>query len=243
MFLLISIFPFLFFFLLWWLIPSKGTLGEMYVAKKLQRKLPDDFIIVNDVILPSLYGTTQIDHIVFSPYGIFIIETKNYKGWITGTDESEYWQKNVYGNKYKFRNPLMQNFSHQKAIQAILPLDNYCFHSIVVFSNKASLNLSTRNIVVNNNRLIESILSFTTIVIPKEDIQGYVNRILEASIRGKEAKKLHVANVCKNIDLRYRKINNGICPRCGGQLVNRKGKYGYFWGCSNYPKCHFIFKN
>ena len=30
-----------------------------------------------------------------------------------------------------------------------------------------------------------------------------------------------------------------ICTECGGHLVKRKGKYGYFYGCSNYPKCKF----
>lgn len=33
--------------------------------------------------------------------------------------------------------------------------------------------------------------------------------------------------------------NNYICPKCGSKLVKRKGKYGTFTGCSNYPKCHY----
>ena len=37
-------------------------------------------------------------------------------------------------------------------------------------------------------------------------------------------------------------LERGICPRCGGNLVLRNGKYGDFWGCSNYPKCKFIKK-
>jgi DNA topoisomerase-1 len=30
------------------------------------------------------------------------------------------------------------------------------------------------------------------------------------------------------------------CPECGGELVRRKGRYGYFTGCANYPKCEYI---
>lgn len=29
------------------------------------------------------------------------------------------------------------------------------------------------------------------------------------------------------------------CPKCGGSLIERKGKYGKFYGCSNYPKCEY----
>ena len=32
------------------------------------------------------------------------------------------------------------------------------------------------------------------------------------------------------------------CPKCGGQLIHRNGKYGIFIGCSNYPKCKYIRK-
>ena len=49
---------------------------------------------------------------VLSEYGIFVIETKNYSGWILGGEYSEEWTKNVYGKKYKFRNPLKQNYTH-----------------------------------------------------------------------------------------------------------------------------------
>lgn len=31
----------------------------------------------------------------------------------------------------------------------------------------------------------------------------------------------------------------GKCPRCGGELVKRNGRYGPFYGCSNYPQCRY----
>jgi DNA topoisomerase-1 len=30
------------------------------------------------------------------------------------------------------------------------------------------------------------------------------------------------------------------CPECGGELVRRKGKYGHFVGCANYPRCAYV---
>ncbi len=38
------------------------------------------------------------------------------------------------------------------------------------------------------------------------------------------------------------KTNGGICPKCGGKLVMREGKYGTFIGCSNFPKCRYTQK-
>lgn len=32
---------------------------------------------------------------------------------------------------------------------------------------------------------------------------------------------------------------NDRCPECGGEMRLKSGRYGKFWGCSNYPKCNF----
>lgn len=87
-----------FFFVLgfWWLVvlyilvPShllknylnykKGISGEKEVTTALQ-KLNDSYYLLNDVVLYPKAG--NIDHIVLGPNGIFVIETKNYKGEIS----------------------------------------------------------------------------------------------------------------------------------------------------------------
>ena len=52
-------------------------------------------------------------------------------------------------------------------------------------------------------------------------------------------KKEHVNTIKKELKKQNTKVTANICPRCGGKLVTRKGKYGEFKGCSNYPKCRF----
>ena len=225
------------------LMPSKGAIGEKRVARMLEKQLPDDYVVMNDITVPSDFGTTQIDHIVFSTCGIFIIETKNYKGWITGSDRSEYWQKNMYGYKYQFRNPTRQNYAHFKALQSLLGFSDYCFHPIVVFANSAWLRLTTRNDVVNNAHLIDTILKYQNVVLTAEDIQSAIHKVQSVALVEKGTKKQHVHNVRANINDRNNKIRSGICPRCGGTLVERNGKYGRFYGCSNYPACKFTLKH
>lgn len=225
-----------------WLMPSKGAVGEKRVAKLLAKKLPDDYILVNDITIPSDIGTTQIDHIVFSTYGVFVIETKNYTGWIMGTDNSEYWQKNMYGYKYQFRNPLKQNYAHLKALQAIIPLGDHCFHPIVTFCNSTTLHTQCRGTVVRNRDLINTILQYKSTVIPQTELQSVVDKVLASALIEKGIKKQHVRNIKENVKIRNHKIKQRICPRCGGTLVERKGKYGKFYGCSNYPNCKFTIK-
>lgn len=95
-------------------------MGEFNVATILSTLSRNDYHIFNNIIVPSKYGTTQIDHVVVSIYGIFVIETKNYKGLIYGGDNAETWTKNMWGNKYSFRNPLKQNYGHVSRCRRLL---------------------------------------------------------------------------------------------------------------------------
>jgi hypothetical protein len=59
-----------------------GYEGEKHVTERLKSALPEEFCLINDVVLPP-YDRGNIDHIVLSPRGIFAIETKNHRGRIT----------------------------------------------------------------------------------------------------------------------------------------------------------------
>lgn len=58
----------------------------------------------------------------------------------------------------------------------------------------------------------------------------------------KEKKAQHIENIYMRESRTNRLLNNGVCPECGGHLVERKGRYGRFYGCSNYPKCRYTIK-
>lgn len=80
----------------------------------------------------SRSGYSQIDHVVITPQGLFVIETKNYTGEIKGTRESKSW---TVSNRFKMYNPFMQNYGHIQAIKSLLP--NYQksrFISLVSFT-------------------------------------------------------------------------------------------------------------
>ena len=73
---------------------------------------------LNDITLALGDGsTTQIDHLIISRYGIFVIETKNMSGWIFGSEKNAQWtQCFPNGKKFRFQNPIRQNYRHLCAI-------------------------------------------------------------------------------------------------------------------------------
>lgn len=157
------------------LMPSKGKLAEMRVHNKLA-KLSDEHQVFDDVLFKSNGKSTQIDHIVVSPYGVFIIETKGYKGRILGGEYAEYWTQNIYGEKYQFYNPIRQNEGHIRFLSYLMrDLGQIPMIPIVVFNNKADIKVNTNeHIVINRVHLTQAILSYKTIVLSDEQIHNIV---------------------------------------------------------------------
>ncbi|MGA4440501.1 NERD domain-containing protein [Psychrobacter pocilloporae] len=120
----------------------KGFLGETVINVAMWLKLEKDvYHRLNNVTLPLANGgSTQIDHIIVSVYGIFVIETKNYKGWIYGSEKQKQWtQVFQNGSKFKFQNPLRQNYLHIKTLADLLGLELSYFHSMIAFIGECEL--------------------------------------------------------------------------------------------------------
>ena len=100
-------------------ITDKGKRAEILVHYKL-RILSDEYHIIDNVLFESNDRSTQIDHIVISPYGVFVIETKGYKGRIRGGEDSEYWTQEYYNYKKSFYNPILQNQGHVRFLSYLM---------------------------------------------------------------------------------------------------------------------------
>lgn len=220
----------------------KGIIGEKRVIKQLEKLSSENYVVLNDIMLPSEKGTSQIDHVVLSPYGIFVIETKNYSGWIHGSENSEYWTQSIYKTKMKFRNPIRQNWGHIYALKQVLSeYSEIPFIPIVVFAGTAKLkNLSVRTDVIYEDKLYEKILEHRGVpVISSSDMERLTAQLRQTSIIDKEARKSHNNQIKVAVKERRARENAKICPKCGGTILLRSGKYGEFYGCSNYPKCRY----
>ena len=100
--------------------------------------MPPDYHLLNHVTLRFNSETTQIDHVLISRFGVFVIETKNYKGWIFAGSGDRYWTQVLYRAKFTFQNPLRQNYRHVAAIRELLDfLPPDAIHQVVVFTGNA----------------------------------------------------------------------------------------------------------
>lgn len=224
---------------------NRGKIGEDKVSKVLNA-LPQEYHVINDVIIPDQKEisnkeyTTQIDHLVVSPFGIFVIETKNYSGWIFGAEKSKRWKETFKTTKGKyFYNPIKQNWGHTYALAEHLRLNIKLFKPIVVFSDDCELHVDTTTPVVYMSQLIGLILSYTQVIISENDVALILESIDKINHIGTEIENKHIQSIGERYIAKETTILEGKCPRCGGQLKLRNGEYGQFYGCSNYPQCRF----
>jgi len=221
---------------------TKGERGEMHMARRLAQLPSAQYKVINDLLIQGGGHSTQIDHVVVSAYGVFVIETKYFAGWILGGENSEYWTQTIYGSKSKFLNPLWQNQGHIKAIARLLgDYGKLPFYSIVAFSRQATLKVNRSLPVMYWSDVVPYIKRFAEPLIADDRVEEIYSSLLASSnADDRNARKQHVSSVRENKARRDSAVSSGRCPRCGGDLVLRDGKYGRFYGCSNYPKCRYI---
>ena len=220
----------------------KGWLGEKITSLGiwafLDKKVYSRF---HDIIVPSKNGTTQTDHILVSKFGIFVIETKNMKGWIFGSEKQPKWTQSIYRKKSSFQNPLRQNYRHIKCLSEHLNLDLSYFHSVVFFIGDCTFKTQMPENVICSG-LSSYIKSHRKILLsPKE-----VYRISDQLKLLKENPALNRKEHLKSLSERHSSTSH--CPKCGSALVERIVKKGSnagstFLGCSKFPKCRFTQKD
>lgn len=186
---------------LWWLILIlaiipvfkmfvpyiKGKLGEYIVQYHAKKILNEDYILLNDLtFLDQDNQTTQIDHILLSPYGIFVIETKNYKGWIFGSSHQKMWTQKIYKSSHKFQNPLHQNYKHIKVLDGLLKdlIDsNLSIHGLIVFVPNCEFKTPIPVHVHWGKSWIEEVKSYQMKVIDDRRLQRIKYRIEKAALQ------------------------------------------------------------
>eukprot|EP01041_Mallomonas_annulata_P016364 gene16364-34193_t len=170
-----------------WLIPlmlmvsilrtpwAKGHMGEWFVRFMLRLRLDKAvYFPLHNVTLATPDGSTQIDHVIVSRFGIFAIETKNMQGWIFGSERQAEWTQKIYKRTFKFQNPLRQNYKHTKALEAMLQVPPDSIHSVIVFVGGSSFKTEMPASVTYGGGCARFILSFTQPVFSDQQVQDLV---------------------------------------------------------------------
>ncbi|AUX86361.1 NERD nuclease [Acinetobacter sp. ACNIH2] len=178
----------------------KGKMGEFAVAAHVKLYLDrDSYTLLNDCTLPDEQNqTTQIDHILLSPFGIFVIETKNYKGWIFGSQHQKTWTQKIYKKSFKFQNPLHQNYKHQKVLEAVLSdiVEPQFIHSLVVFMPDCEFKTQMPQNVFRGAAWTDYVKTFQEVMIPPMKLKRIQLRIeKEVLEKSWKTNRQHVENL------------------------------------------------
>lgn len=155
-----------------------GDQGELKLSSIL-KSLPDCYHVMDDVLLQTKKGSTQLDHIIVSPFGIFVVETKNHKGMIFGDCYGQVWTQVLHGRgHFKLYSPVLQNQGHIKHLcsQTNIPLT--VVQGVIVFTNEEA-NLANVNcpFCFNVDQLYYYISGFTNIVLDDKRVMEVIRRI------------------------------------------------------------------
>ena len=214
--------------------------------------------------------TTEIDVLLITSAGIFAFESKNYSGWIFGDEKSKNWTQTLpqgkgRSHKEQFFNPIIQNKVHIKWLRSIVG-NEVPLYSIIVFSERCTLknvNVTSNDVHVINRQMILSTVERVRImqsrILSQEEVNEIYNKLYPFTQVSEEQKYQHILNIKENYNTNQSNNKKVIikneasvdsvslqtCPKCGAQLVLRTAKRGansgqQFYGCSNYPKCHYI---
>lgn len=240
----------------WYLIPVflmlmiirtpwfKGIMGEFIINVFASWKLDSNvYHLIKNVTLPTEDGTIQIDHIIVSVYGVFVVETKSLRGWIFGSPHQKMWTQKIYRHSNKFQNPLHQNYKHTRTLQSLLNLDDKQVHSVIVFIGDSEFKTPMSDNVTYGMGYIRYIQSKTEPVLSPREVIEITERIetgrLAKTFKNHREHIRHVQSIVAEKTMKH------LCPKCGSEMILRETKKGenigkQFWGCSAFPKCREI---
>ena len=199
----------------------KGARGEHALSNRLRCVNGYNRVILNCYVPKEDGTTTEIDVIMVHEKGVFVFESKNYSGWIFGTETQEKWTQSLRSGRYRsqkhqFYNPIMQNKAHIKWLKKYLDSLNFSipFYSYIVFGDSCELKnitlTSYDHVVVNNYNLgyyVKSRADSLQQVFTVEQVDLIYSYLIELASVTKEQKQKHIQSIMSKIDSKTDKEN------------------------------------
>lgn len=165
---------------------GRGRIGEWLMSCLLKRLDPRRYRVLNDIYLPKPDGTTtQIDHVIVSPFGVFVVETKTYRGWIFAGADSKVWTQCIRKRgsrtpiKNTFQNPLHQNYAHLCAIEQCTGIPKDVMRSVVAFAGGVTFKTERPAGICYFIEVVDYVKFFTTPIVKEDQLDEIASAILE----------------------------------------------------------------
>ena len=185
----------------------KGWLGEFSVNLSTRYFLDKKvYHLLKNVTLPTEDESTQIDHIIVSRFGVFVVETKNMKGWIFGREDEEQWTQQIYKHGNQFQNPLHQNYKHAKALEEIFGLRPETIFPVIVFVGDSELKTTMPENVTNTRGYLGYIKSKQEPLFGPFEVEELVEKIEKYRLEtGLKTNLTHIRNQEKDYPKKIRR--------------------------------------
>lgn len=182
---------------------NKGRYGEYLIYKKLRKIEREGARFLFNVYVPVNGQTSEIDVLLICSKGVFVFESKNYSGWIFGSENSNFWTqtlpqgKGKSALKEKFYNPIFQNNSHILALQRYVHSD-FNFIPVVVFSERCSFKTSMPMNVIKRSSVKRFVLNYQSDFDYSVDvINSLYDCLFPLSQVSSDVKREHIENIKK----------------------------------------------
>ena len=187
---------------------DKGKLGEYLTYKYLRSAEKNGAKFLFNIYIPkSGEETTEIDVLMIHAKGLFVFESKNYSGWIFGGENQKNWYQTLpqgrgRSRKESFYNPIMQNRTHIKHLQALVGED-IPTHSIITFSERCTLKKvdvkSDDVCVINREKVYDTVAAICakaeTAVLSNEQISEIYDKLYPYTQVSDAIKDQHIQNI------------------------------------------------
>lgn len=234
----------------------KGWIGETLLHAGLRLFLPGArYHLMRNLTLPTRDGSTQIDHVVVSRHGVFVIETKNYGGWIFGKPDDKMWTQKFPRRSSAFQNPLRQNYKHVKTLAELAQVDEQAMFSQIVFVGNSEFKTPMPDNVGKLGACLAAIRRRRELLLSEEDVARILERIRAGRLAPTRAThRAHVRHVRELVARRHQNkapaaaaapaAPSLACPRCAATLEAYTYKSGIksgqsFHGCTRFPACDY----
>ena len=227
-----------------------GSFGE-WLAKKYAQTFPGALVLHDVLIDGADQHTSQIDLLIIGNRGIYVVEMKMYTdAKIYGDTKKSKWYYYNHGRKYEIYSPLMQNQKHVTYLKTFLKEfgEVPCFSVVTMVCDdfKVSGEMPADTVICGSitamERGIYTIAERKPVIWDDTQKQAIYDYIKTNQYTDRNARSEHKADVIAYKNKLEEEKQNMMCPYCKTELVLRKGKYGEFYGCKNYPKCKYTIK-
>ena len=246
----------------------KGWLGEALLHLSLIMHLDSKrYRLLRNVTLPTEDGSTQIDHVVVSRHGIFVVETKNYGGWIFGKPHDKTWTQKFPRHSSRFQNPLRQNYKHVRTLEQLTGVPAGALFSVIAFVGSAEFKTAMPDNVTRLHGCAAFIRAKTALLLSEQEVARVIRRIaagrLEPSMATHAAHARHVRDLVRAREAQASAEAAPVptpapapaptpaaqpakpsCPHCGSAVDDYQYKTGAkagsaFRGCVTFPDCRY----